>query len=73
MSMISLGDTPPVQCQANVRTYNFGHFLADGIYLKWQTFVKPVVKPSGKKQVQFHNAQATARKDVERAFQILQV
>jgi hypothetical protein len=67
MSMIALGDTPPVHFQAKVCTYNFGYF-----YPKWQTFMKPVVRPSGKKQIQFHNAQAVARKDVERAFRILQ-
>jgi hypothetical protein len=34
--------------------------------------VKPVVQPTGKKQLKFHNAQAAARKDIERAFGILQ-
>ena len=42
------------------------------INARWQTFVKPVKKPQGKKQSTFHNAQAAARKDVERAFGILQ-
>jgi hypothetical protein len=31
-----------------------------------------MVKPKGKKQAQLHNAQAVARKGVERAFEILQ-
>ena len=53
-------------------TYNYGYYLADGIYPKWQTFVKPLKKPEGKKNLDFHNAQAAARKDVERAFGILQ-
>jgi hypothetical protein len=34
--------------------------------------VKPVVDPKDKKQVKFHNAHVTARKDIERAFCILQ-
>jgi hypothetical protein len=34
--------------------------------------VKPIIQPRGKKQTQFHSAQAAARKDVERAFGILQ-
>jgi hypothetical protein len=34
--------------------------------------VKLVVQTTGKKQLKFHNAQAEARKDVERAFGILQ-
>ena len=34
--------------------------------------MKPVKNPQGKKVLDFHNAQAAARKDVERAFEILQ-
>ena len=34
--------------------------------------MKPVIKPKGKKATNFHAAQAAARKDVERAFRILQ-
>ena len=34
--------------------------------------MKPVQRPVGKKMLDFHNAQAAARKDVERAFGILQ-
>jgi hypothetical protein len=34
--------------------------------------MKPIVAPTGMKEVQFHNAQVAARKDVERAFGILQ-
>ena len=44
----------------------------DGIYPKWQTFVKPLKKLEDKKNLNFHNARAAARKDVERAFGILQ-
>ena len=72
MNRIANGETPPVEFIANGRTYNYGYYLADGIYPKWQTFVKPVIKPQGKKQLDFHNAQAAARKDVETAFGILQ-
>jgi hypothetical protein len=41
--------------------------------IRWQIFVKPVKYPTGEKKLQFHNAQAVARKDVEREFGILQV
>ena len=34
--------------------------------------MKPIVSPAGKKEQDFHSAQAAARKDVERAFSILQ-
>uniref|UniRef100_A0A453KZ48 DDE Tnp4 domain-containing protein n=1 Tax=Aegilops tauschii subsp. strangulata TaxID=200361 RepID=A0A453KZ48_AEGTS len=72
MNKIANGELPPVQFVANGRTYNYGYYLADDIYPKWQTFVKPLKKPEGKKNLDFHNAQAAARKDVERAFGILQ-
>ena len=72
MNKIANGELPPVQFVANGRMYNYGYYLADGIYPKWQTFVKPLKKPEGKKNLDFHNAQAAARKDVERAFGILQ-
>ena len=72
MNRIANGETPPVEFVANGRTYRYGYFLADGIYPRWQTFVKPVHKPQGKKQSDFNKAQAAARKDVEGAFGILQ-
>jgi hypothetical protein len=34
--------------------------------------VKPIVDPKNKKQVKFYNTQAAARKNIERAFGILQ-
>jgi hypothetical protein len=61
-----------VEFEANSHKYNYGYYLADDIYPRWQIFVKPVHKPKGKKQTNFHAAQAAARKDVERAFGILQ-
>jgi hypothetical protein len=72
MTRIALREGPLVEFEANGHTYNYGYYLADGIYPRWQTFVKPIRKPKGKKQCSFHNAQAAARKDVERAFGILQ-
>ena len=72
MNKITNADLPPVQFVANGRTYNYDYYLADGIYPKWQAFVKPLKKPKGKKKLDFHNAQEAARKDVERAFGTLQ-
>ena len=72
MSKIANGELTPVQFVANDRTYNHGYYFADGIYPKWQTFMKPLKKLEGKKNLDFHNGQATARKHVKRAFGILQ-
>jgi hypothetical protein len=72
MTRLAMREGPSVEFEANGHKYNYGYFLADGIYPRWQTFVKPIIQPRGKKQTQFHNAQAVARKDVERAFGILQ-
>jgi hypothetical protein len=62
-----------VEFEANGRKYNYRCFLADGIYPRWRTFMKPVVKPKDKKTCDFHNAHAAARKVVEKAFEVLQV
>jgi hypothetical protein len=72
MTRLALREGPLVEFEANGHKYNYGYFLADGIYPRCQIFVKPVIQPRGKKQTQFHNAQAAAKKDVERAFGILQ-
>jgi hypothetical protein len=72
VTRIALREGPQVEFEANGRKYNYGYYLADSIYPRWQIFVKPVHKPKGKKQTNFHAAQAAARKDVERAFEIFQ-
>lgn len=73
MNKVANSELPPVKFVANSHTYNYDYYLADVIYSKWQTFVKSLKKPKGKKNLDFHNARAVARKDVERAFKILQV
>jgi hypothetical protein len=60
-----------MEFQANSHTYNMSYYLADGIYLKGDTFVKPIPNPQGTKELYFHNTQAPLRKDLERVFGIL--
>jgi hypothetical protein len=52
--------------------YTMGYYLADEIYPSWATFVKSFQSPQGNKKVHFIRAQEALRKDVERAFGVLQ-
>ncbi|XP_057432130.1 uncharacterized protein LOC130724877 [Lotus japonicus] len=66
------GKAPEVQFTLNGTTYNMGYYLADGIYPEWATFVKTISMPQGEKRKLFAQHQEGARKDVERAFGVLQ-
>lgn len=49
-----------------------GYYLTIGIYPKWATFVKPILMPKGSKRSLFAKFHSTVRKDVDRAFGVLQ-
>jgi len=66
------GTAPQVNYTINGHDYTMGYSLADGIYPSWATLVKSISLPMGNKRKYFAKAQEAARKDVERAFRVLQ-
>nr|GEX37264.1 putative nuclease HARBI1 [Tanacetum cinerariifolium] len=68
-----LNDTAPVlPYVVNGVGYENGYYLADGIYPQWSTFVKSFTVVNDAKYAYFKKRQEGARKDVERAFGVLQ-
>ena len=66
------GNAPEVHFHVNGREYNLAYYLADGIYPKWATFIQSIRLPQGPKHCLFAKRQEFVRKDVERAFGVLQ-
>ena len=66
------GRAPEVHFTVNGTGYNMGYYLADGIYPEWATFVKTIPLPQCEKDKLYAEHQEGARKDVERAFGVLQ-
>jgi hypothetical protein len=66
------GEAPQVQFSVNGNEYTTGYYLADGIYPEWAAFMKTIPLPQTDKHKLFARYQEGARKDVERAFGVLQ-
>jgi Plant transposon protein len=56
----------------NGKKFNQLYFLADGIYPEWSCFVKTISHPQTNKKKHFAKKQEGTRKDVERAFGVIQ-
>ncbi|XP_028062903.1 uncharacterized protein LOC114266214 [Camellia sinensis] len=69
---LAQGRAPAVNYIINGNEYTMGYYLADGIYPQWSTFVKTIPSLQGNKKKLFAAAQEATRKDVERAFGVLQ-
>nr|XP_043630136.1 uncharacterized protein LOC122601443 [Erigeron canadensis] len=63
---------PKVEFSVNGEQFQKGYYLADGIYPEWATLVKSFKCPLDPKTTKFKRYQEAARKDVERAFGVLQ-
>ena len=61
-----------ISFEVNGHVYPRYYFLADGIYPSWACFVQPIHEPQGEMKEHFSKCQEGARKDVERAFGVLQ-
>ncbi|XP_065869318.1 protein ALP1-like [Euphorbia lathyris] len=63
---------PPMHYTIQRKKYHMGYYLADGIYPKWSTLVQTIQDPQTLKMKHFAKKQESCRKDVERAFGVLQ-
>ncbi|XP_057432526.1 uncharacterized protein LOC130725300 [Lotus japonicus] len=66
------GKAPNVNYFVNQRPYNMTYYLADGIYPSYPTFVKSIRLPQSEPDKLFAQVQEGCRKDIERAFGVLQ-
>ena len=66
------GIAPQVNFYVNGTEYHLAYYLTDGIYPNWATFIQSIRLPQGEKNSLFAKTQEAVRKDVERAFGVLQ-
>ena len=66
------GRAPKVTYSVNGHAYHMGYYLTDGIYPKWAAFIPAIRLPQTPEDELFTRRQEAIRKDVERAFGVLQ-
>ncbi|KAL5802912.1 hypothetical protein ACOSQ4_031217 [Xanthoceras sorbifolium] len=69
---IIYGRHTSVNYEVNGHQYTMGYFLTDGIYPRWATFIQSISHPTIGKERSFAMKHEATRKDVERAFGVLQ-
>ncbi|XP_058755868.1 uncharacterized protein LOC131629060 [Vicia villosa] len=69
---VEQGKAQSVNFFVNQRPYNMAYYLADGIYPSYPTFVKSIRLPQSEPDKLFAKFQEGCRKDIERAFGVLQ-
>ncbi|XP_071695466.1 protein ALP1-like [Rutidosis leptorrhynchoides] len=69
---IKEGTAPPSPFNVNGHHYERGYYLGDGIYPDWAMLVKAPHNPIDEQRKKFKRFQESARKDIERAFGVLQ-
>jgi hypothetical protein len=72
LSRLADGDAPVYNYEINGHPYNKSYYLADGICPDWSTFVKTICEPAEEKNRRFAKRREACRKDVERAFGVIQ-
>ncbi|XP_061999308.1 uncharacterized protein LOC133716641 [Rosa rugosa] len=72
LDAVITGQSPHLNYYVNVTPYEFGYYLTDGIYPKWATWVQSIRQLENEQEKYFFTKQEAYRKDVERAFGILQ-
>ncbi|CAH9116217.1 unnamed protein product [Cuscuta epithymum] len=63
---------PTCEFRVNGHQYNMGYYLSDGIYPQYATLIQTISQPCSVKEKLFAKRQESVRKDVERAFGVLQ-
>ncbi|GJV63928.1 ALP1-like protein [Tanacetum coccineum] len=66
------GVAPVAPFECNGVAFEKGYYLPDGIYPQWSSFVKSFTVANSEKNALFKRKQKSARKDIERAFGVLQ-
>jgi len=67
------GISPQVHFVVNNNVYEMGYYLTDGIYPPWYVLMQSIPRPIGRKECHFAKLHEAKRKEIERAFGVLQV